>query len=116
VLFAVVMLTCLVAAAGWCLITRTRLAAWLLLAFSALWLPSNNGQLEGQNLITLSPRHGITQGDSVGVIGWLLAMTVLLVHAVRSEPRQARSERIGAVMLVGLAALAFGALAAYETG
>lgn len=114
--FAVVMLTCLVSAALWTLLTGAPLTAWLLVVFGALWLPSNNRQLEGHNLLTLSTTHAVTQGDAVGVIGWLLGMAVLLVRALRSEPGHARSERIGAVMLVGLGVLALGALAAYETG
>ncbi|HEV7194090.1 MAG TPA: hypothetical protein VGN35_12900 [Jatrophihabitantaceae bacterium] len=114
--FSVVMLTCLVAAAGWCLLTRTAFAGWVLLAFAALWLPSNNGHLEGRNLIKLSTGHGITQGDAVGVTGWLLAMVVLLTWALRSGRGHVRSERVGAVMLIGLTALALGALTAYETG
>ena len=114
--FAVIMLTCVVASALWALCTWTPFSGWLAMIFGALWLPANNGQLEGRNLITLSRTHGITQGDSVGVIGWLIAMAVLLRWARQAEPGHPRSERTGMVMLIGLAALALGAIAAYETG
>lgn len=114
--FAVVMLTCLVSSVLWTLLTRSPLTAWLSVTFGALWLPSNNRQLEGHNVVLLSPTHAITQGDMVGVIGWLFGMAFLLMWALRGERGHARSERVGLVMLVGLGVLALGALAAFETG
>ena len=114
--FAVVMLTCLVSSVLWTLLTRSPVTAWLSVAFGALWLPSNNRQLEGHNVVVLSTTHAITQGDMVGVIGWVLGMVVLLMWAVRTERGHARSERVGLVVLVGLGVLALGAVAAFETG
>lgn len=114
--FAVLMLTCLVSATFWTLLTRSAVAASVLLVFGALWLPANNGQLEGHNLLTLSTTHGVTEGDAVGIVGWLIAMAVLLHLALRSERGHVRSERIGAVMLAGLGVLALGAVTAYVIG
>jgi hypothetical protein len=114
--FSVAVLTCLVAAAGWCLITRNTASAWLTLALSALWLPANNGQLEGHNLIVLAPTHAMTQGDAVGVVCWLLATTVLVLRARASAPAGQRWARVGAMFLACAVILGIGALAAVETG
>jgi hypothetical protein len=116
VAFSVAVLTCLVAVAGWCAITRSRLSAWCLLILSALWLPSNNRHLEGHTLLVLTPAHAITQGDAVGVICWLLATSVLLVRAQASAPRTQRWARAAVTFATCALVLALGALTAYETG
>jgi hypothetical protein len=113
---SVAVLTCLVAAAGWCAITRSRLSAWCLLILSAAWLPANNGELEGHNLIVLTPAHAITEGDSVGVICWLLATSVLLVRVQSSVPHGQRWARAAVTFATCALVLALGALIAYESG
>jgi hypothetical protein len=115
-LIAVLILTCLVSAAGWCLITRTQFAAWTLVTTSAVWLPANNGHLEGHIVFTLNHAHGITQGDFVGITGWLFGTGVLSYHALRSDTRSPRSPHVGVVLLICLAILAVGMLSAYASG
>ncbi len=114
--FSVAVLTCLVAVAGWCAVARSQLSAWCLLILSALWLPSNNGQLEGHVLFTVTPTHGITEGDAVGVICWLLATSVLVGRAQASAPRGQRTTRAAVTFLSCGLILALGALTAYESG
>jgi hypothetical protein len=64
-----------------CCVHPTRIAAWLLVICSALWLPLNNGHLEGPVLITANPTHGLTAADLIGYGGW--AVAALTLHRVR---------------------------------
>jgi hypothetical protein len=92
------------------------LSAWFLLILSAVWLPSNNRYLEGHTLFVFAPTHAITQGDSVGLICWLLATSVLIVRAQASAPRNHRWARAAVTFATCALVLALGALTAYESG
>ena len=77
------------AAAVVCCVRPTRPAAWLLVVCSALWLPLNNGHLEGPVLITADPQHGLTAADLIGYGGWVIAAWTLR----RAHRRRAMTDR-----------------------
>lgn len=80
---SVVVLFALLASAVSCVLTRSRLSAWLLLVCAALWLPANHHHFEGPTLIGLARHHGVTAGDLLTVGGFLLAAGTLVM---RTEP------------------------------
>lgn len=76
-LLAIADLLVLCCAAAACWVCPTRVAAWLLVVCSALWLPLNNGHLEGPVLIAVTARHGLTAADLIGYSGWVVAAWTL---------------------------------------
>lgn len=48
--------------------------AVLLAALSAVWLPTNNGHLEGPVLIVVAHDHGLTTADLAAYAGFVLAL------------------------------------------
>lgn len=87
--------------------------AWLLLVASALWLPVNNGVVEGPVLISIGTAHGLTTSDLFGVAGACVAAAAL-VRRGRHGRRVAL--RVGCTVVLCAAVFALGALAAYLTG
>lgn len=88
-----------------CCIRPTRTAAWLLVVCSALWLPLNNGHLEGPVLITADPRHGLTAADLIGYGGWALAAWTLrrARHHRTAGPRWLPVAAAALVLVCGIA-------------
>jgi len=113
---SVVVLTGLVTALVWCVMVRTTSSAWILLALSSIWLPSNNGHLEGRTVLILTDAHAVTQADCVGIACWLVATIVLVWRAQSAAPPGRRPARAGAILLACGFVFAVGALAAFETG
>ena len=99
-----------------CLSFRTELAGWSLLVFSALWLPANNGQMEGHPVLMLSHDHSVMTADLYGVLGLIVA-TVTVVRPVdwrgwQRPDRNAAASRLAACVLV----FGLGAATAVLTG
>lgn len=113
---AVLVLTCLLAAAAWVILTRSIPAGLVLLVASALWEPVNNRHLEGSTILTLSPGHGVTEADVIGLAGWLVAAAVLTVRTAQASPRGWRTGRASATAVACAAVFAAGALTAFLTG
>lgn len=95
---AVPVLGVVVVAAIGCLLRGTRGWGLLLLAASVLWVPSNNGALEGPVLIVVGSHHGLTLADLVGVAG-------AAVGAFRVWPTGWRSRRVAAARVAVVAGL-----------
>jgi hypothetical protein len=87
--------------------TRQVWAAGVLAVLSALWLPVNNGGLEGPVLMPVTHGHGLTAMDLVSCAGTWLAIRVCR----RSGRRSADWVAVGCVVI-----LALGFLAAYLIG
>src|SRR5882757_6173760 len=106
-LLAVGDLALLCCAAVACWVRPTRLSVWVLVICSALWLPLNNGHLEGPVLITVDPRHGLTAADLIGYGGWVLA--ALTLHRRRTEAGPRWMPKVGgaAALVGGVAGLYF---------
>jgi hypothetical protein len=115
VAFALAMLGCLFGCLIWAVSVRAPVAAWALVAVSALWLPANNRQLEGSTLLVLSSTHAVTQADALGAICWLIGTGILAWHAVSAPGRRPWTSIIamfaGCCVVFGL-----GALVAFENG
>jgi len=83
----------------------TRWVLWILVICSALWLPLNNGHLEGPVLITVDPRHGLTAADLIGYGGWVLAAATLQRGRRRADisPQWLPIGAAAAVLVCGVA-------------
>jgi hypothetical protein len=105
VLLAIADLVLLGVAAVACWIHPTRLSVWVLVICSALWLPLNNGHLEGPVLATLDPQHGLTAADLIGYGGWVLAAVTLRRGRQRRNvgPRWMPVAAAAAVLACGVA-------------
>ena|SRR5579875_3548510 len=88
-----------------CLLHPTRTAAWLLVVCSALWLPLNNGHMEGPVLLTVAPHHGLTAGDLIGYGGWLVAAWTL--YRVRGQKTRWLPITAAALVLIGGLAISY---------
>jgi hypothetical protein len=109
---AAVTLVALVVSAAACLITRHTVAAWLLLLFSAAWLPLNS-VVEGPVILRLSAGHGIVLADLVAIAGFLLAVTVLWSsHPPTGSNRTRRQRAVHLLIALGIALA--GAAVAYQ--
>ena len=76
---------------------------------AAAWWPLNNRVLEGATLIAVTPRHGLTVNDLLGVLGFACALLGIV--------RAPSSRRAKQGTLVGVLALAIGGMtAAFLTG
>lgn len=82
-LLAILDLLVIIATAALCCARPSRYAGWLLAICSALWLPLNNGHLEGPVLLEVTTRHGLTLADLIGYGGWIVAAVTL--HRVRAH-------------------------------
>jgi hypothetical protein len=116
VVLAVVVLTCLLAAGAWVTLRRSVPAGVALLVASAVWEPVNNRHLEGTTLLTLSPGHGVTEADLIGLAGWFVATTLLTVRTAQATPRGWRTGRATATAVACGAVFAAGAVTAFLTG
>lgn len=96
-------------AALFCCVHPTRIAAWVLVACSALWLPLNNGHMEGPVLITVVRGHGLTAADLIGYGGWAVAaLTLYRVRRHRATgPRWLPVMTAAVVLLCGVTASYF---------
>jgi hypothetical protein len=112
VTLAVVVLTALLAAVCWAVFARSRPAAWAVVVLSAVWLPANNGHLEGRTLLVLSDTHGVTQADALGLSCWLIASLVLMRRATVAASARPRWVRSAVPLLTSGMVFAAGALAA----
>jgi hypothetical protein len=110
-LFATAVLAALLIAIAATLIRRTMPPAWLLLALSGIWLPSNS-TLEGPILVPLSRSHGVTLADLLSVVGAVVAGTVLIRCSWRQDDDEARTRNVITVLGACWSALALGALVA----
>lgn len=103
-LLAIADLLILCAAAVACVVRPSRAAAWLLVVCSAVWLPLNNGHMEGPVLLTVSRDHGLTFADLAAYGGWAIAAWTL--YRVRRPDRLGRRllpvVAAGLVLLTGL--------------
>ena len=80
------------------------LLAVVVAALAAAWWPLNNRVLEGATLIAVTPRHGLTVNDLLGVLGFVCAVVGVIRAAGSHVARQA--------CLVGIFALAVGGVTA----
>jgi hypothetical protein len=97
-------LIAMVGTAAVCLIIRQRVAAWLLLLFSAAWLPLNSA-VEGPVIVRISDDHGITVADLLSIAGFVLAAAVLWsARPPAGSPRQRATSLLVAsgIVLVGV--------------
>jgi hypothetical protein len=97
-LLAIADLLVLCGAAAVCWARPNGAASWVLVVCSALWLPLNNGHLEGPVLITVTPNHGLTAADLIGYGGWIVAAWTL--RRVRGPKTGARWLPVTAATLV----------------
>jgi hypothetical protein len=108
VLGAYLILVALVGAVLINLLAPTPGTAVLVVVIAGLWLPVNNGHLEGPILIEVDPRHGLSTADLASYAAFVLAN--LSLWRWRSVSRSAR--RTAAVIwAILLACLLVGALA-----
>jgi hypothetical protein len=112
---AVTVLSCLLASLIWCLVTRSTASSWCLLGLSALWLPTNNGHLEGGTLFEISATHGVTYADLLALGCWLVA-TATLVWRARRFRSPSREVRTAGLLLACAGVLALGALVTVASG
>jgi hypothetical protein len=109
VFLAAATLIAMVGTAAVCLITRQRVAAWLLLLFSAAWLPLNS-VVEGPVIMRISDDHGITIADVLSIAGFVLAVAVLWsAHPPAGSPRQRTAS-----LLVASGIVLAGVVVAYQ--
>ena len=94
--------------------------AVLTAALSAVWLPVNNGVLEGATLLTLSEDHGVTVADLASVAGAGLAVVAVLrwrdgVAGPGRRPAGGSAEsardRVSTVCLIVIAMIMLGGVA-----
>ncbi|MBV9594388.1 MAG: hypothetical protein JO147_11425 [Actinobacteria bacterium] len=79
--------------AGWCAATTLCLTrpgpilAIVLAVVSGIWMPVNNGHLEGPVLITFDQLRGMTLADLISVAGFVVAYLALW-RWWRAQPRK----------------------------
>jgi hypothetical protein len=117
VVFSVVVLTLLLAGAACCLLTLDRVAAAALVVISAVWLPANNGHLEGATVVVVSRTHGITVADLLGVAAWLIGTGILVAAELPSRSRYSRNPNRALAVFAGcVGVFVAGAAVAVATG
>ena len=110
---AVASLLALVVLIGWCLRRWSVTVACLLAVASALWLPANNGHLEGPVLATLDRSHGLTLADLLSYFGFIVVVVSTLYarqaarHSPRRDPASALPCLVAPVLLAGGLLLAY---------
>ena len=105
-ILALLVVSLLLICAGITVARPSRVTAFALVVVCAIWLPVNNGRLEGPTLFAVDSRHGLTVADLFAYAGFVLAASAVLrwwrEALRRPAPAALRSGNPG--LYVGLAA------------